>query len=179
MKRIFLFFTLAVLQLLWLPLTATAYQHSLELNSMTFSWSVEGQQIHIQLTAKTTSWVGIGFNPEKAMSGANIIIGVVEDGKFKVEDHYANRKTGHTRDDTSGGENNILNPSGSEKNGVTTISFSLLLNSGDKYDPPITPVGMTKVMLAFGRGKDSFKTHHPFRYIYDVNLSTGENKKIK
>jgi len=136
-------------------------------------------QIHVEMAAKTTGWVAVGFDPEKAMSGANIIIGAVKKGKFKVEDHYADRKRGHSNDKKFGGKNDVLNPSGSEENGITTISFSFPLDTGDKYDKPINPAGMTKIMLAYGAGKDSFKNRHPFRTIYEINLSTGENKKIK
>ena len=161
------------------PLSAMEYQHKLEAVNMKFLWTVDGDQIHIKLSGKTTSWVGIGFNPEKAMSGANIIIGAVKNGKFKVEDHFADRKTAHTKDEKLGGVNNVLNPYGVEVDGITTVSFTFPLDTGDKYDTPIPLNTFCKVMLAIGEGKDSFKTRHPFRNIYEVNLSTGENKKIK
>ena len=181
MQRYYFLKTILVLMFLALPLSLPAmeYQHNLEAEHMQFSWSIDTDQIHVRLTAKTSGWVGIGFDPENAMSGANIIIGAVNNGSFTVEDHYADRKTGHVNDEKAGGVNDVLNPSGSEENGVTVISFSLLLNTGDKYDKQIDPDGTTKVMLACGGEKDSFKLHHPFRYIYDVNLLTGENKKIK
>lgn len=162
-----------------LHLSAMEYQHTLEVKNMQFSWTVEGDKIHVQLSAKTTGWVGIGFDPEKAMQGANIIIGAVKNGKFKVEDHYGDRKRGHSSDEKLGGKNDVLNPSGSEADGVTTISFSFPLDTGDKYDKPINPEAINRVMLAYGSGKDSFKTRHPYRMVYEINYSTGEHKKIK
>ncbi|CCK79687.1 MULTISPECIES: DOMON domain-containing protein [Desulfobacula] len=162
-----------------LPLYAMDYQHTLEVKDMQFSWTIEGEQIHVQMSAKTTGWVAVGFDPEKAMQGANIIIGAVKEGKFKVEDHYGNRKRGHKSDEEMGGKNDVLNPAGSEADGITTISFSLPLDTGDAYDKPIKQEGTTKVMLAYGAGKDSFRNRHPFRTIYEINFSTGENKKIK
>jgi len=113
------------------------------------------------------------------MQGANIIIGAVKKGKFKVEDHYGDRKRGHSSDEKLGGKNDVLNPSGSEADGVTTISFSFPLDTGDKYDKPINPEAISRVMLAYGAGKDSFKTRHPYRTVYEINYSTGEHKKIK
>ncbi len=160
-------------------LHATDYQHTLEVKDMQFSWSIEGDKIHVKLSAKTTGWVGIGFDPEKAMSGANIIIGAVKNGKFKVEDHYGDRKRGHKNDEKLGGNNDVLNPSGSEKDGITVISFTLSLDSGDKYDKPVKASGKNLVMLSYGAGKDSFKNRHPFRAIYEIDFSTGENMKIK
>ena len=181
MKKIYTIPTLLLLVfvLFTLPLSAMEYQHTLEVKNMQFSWTIEGDLIHVQLSAKTTGWVGIGFDPEKAMSGANIIIGAVKKGKFRVEDHYGNRKRGHANDEKLGGKNDVINPSGSEKDGVTTISFTFPLNTGDEYDKPINPQGKSLVMLAYGSGKDSFKTRHPYRTIYELNYSTGENKKIK
>lgn len=158
---------------------AADYQHKIEAGDMTFAWSLEADKINVQMTAKTEGWVGIGFDPENAMEGANIIIGAVKGDKFKVEDHYGDRKRGHSSDESLGGKNDVLNPGGSEENGVTTITFSFPLKSEDKYDKPIVTDGPMKIMLAYGAGRDSFKTRHPFRTVYDINLSTGENKKIK
>jgi len=171
---------LAIL-MLTLPLTAPAmdYQHKLEAKDITFSWTIEGDQIHVQVSAKTEGWVGVGFDPEDAMEGANIIIGAVKDGQVKIEDHFGDRKRGHSSDEELGGKNDVQNPAGTEENGVTTISFTLPLNTGDKYDKPFPSDGTGKVMLAYGAGKDSFKNRHPFHVLYEVNYKTGESKKIK
>ena len=181
MKKIF--FIVSILAFLFfsipLSLSAMEYDHTLKAKNMQFSWTIEGDQIHVRLSAKTTGWVSIGFDPEKAMLGANIIIGTVKEGKFKIGDHYADRKRGHSSDEKLGGKNDVLTPSGSEEDGVTTISFTLPLDTGDKYDKPINPAGISRIMFAYGAGKDSFKNRHPYRTIYEINLSTGENKKIK
>lgn len=181
MKKKYLLSSILGFFFLAMPIGAFAvdYQHTLKVKNMTFSWAIEGDQIHVQLAAQTTGWVGIGFDPENAMEGANIIIGAVKNGKFKVEDHYGDRKRGHTSDKKLGGTDNVLNASGSEDGGVTTISFTLPLKAEEKYDKEIKPEGMSRIMLAYGAGKDSFKTRHPYRTVYDINLSTGENKKIK
>ncbi len=179
-KRRLRMFIISLMALIFtMPLSAMDFQYKLEADNMEFLWTVEGDQIHVQLSAKTSGWVGIGFDPEKAMSGANIIIGAVKNGKFRIEDHYADRKTSHKNDEKLGGTNNVLNPSGKEIDGITTISFTFPLDTGDKYDKPIIPGKFSKVMLAYGGGKDSFKTRHPYRAVYEINLSTGENRKIK
>lgn len=181
MKPSVLIISIFLLTLLSIPLAGNAmeYQHTLEAKDMSFSWSLDGDKIHVMLTAKTTGWVGIGFDPEVAMSGANIIIGAVKGGKFKVEDHFGDRKRGHSSDEKLGGTNDVLDPKGSETDGTTTISFSFPLKNDDKYDKPIVTDKMMKIMLAYGAGKDSFKTRHPYRTVYEINLSTGENKKLK
>jgi hypothetical protein len=166
--------------------SAMDYQHQLEATDITFSWSLDGDKIHVKLAAKTTGWVGIGFNPETAMAGANIIIGAVKGEKFKVEDHFGDRKRNHASDESLGGVNNVENPAGEEKDGVTTISFTYPLKTDDKWDSEKLEGLSTEkpviVMLAYGRdGKDKMVTNasHQYRTIYEVNLSTGENKKIK
>jgi len=179
-KKIFIVLLLSlVIFSVPLSLYAMEYSHTLEVKDMQFSWTIEGDQIHVKLSAKTTGWVSIGFDPETAMQGANIIIGMVEKGKIEVADHYGDRKRGHRGDEDLGGKNNVINPSGSEKGGVTTISFTFPLNTGDAYDKPINPNGMSRVMLAYGSGRDSFRSSHPYRTVYEINYSTGENKKIK
>jgi hypothetical protein len=159
--------------------SATEYQHKFEAQDMTVFWSIDKEQIHVKLMAKTTGWVAIGFDPENAMQGANIIIGAVKDGKVKIEDHYGDRKRGHSPDEKLGGENHVLNPAGEESDGVTTISFSLALGGGDKGDKPIVSEGTSRIMIAYGSGRDSFKAGHQYRGVYDINYSTGETKKIK
>lgn len=178
-KRFLLILILCLMAVLPVAVSAMDYKHTLKAGDMTFSWSLDSDKIHVQLVAKTTGWVAVGFDPENAMQGANIIIGAVKNGKFKVEDHYGDRKRGHSSDKKLGGTNDVLDPSGSEADGVTTISFSFPLTTDDKYDKPVVTQGVSKVMLAYGAGKDSFKNRHPFRTIYEINLSTGENKKLK
>jgi hypothetical protein len=179
-KNIFLIFAVVIISLI-LPSMAVSmdYDHKLEVKNMQFYWTIEGDKIHVKLSAKTTGWVAIGFDPEKAMGGANIIIGAVKNGKFKIVDHYGDKSRGHSNDKKLGGKNDVSNPSGSEENGVTTISFTLPLDTGDKFDKPINPTVASKIMLAHGSGRDSFKARHPFRTIYEINFSTGETKKIK
>jgi hypothetical protein len=160
-------------------LWAMDYQHNLKAKDMTFSWSIEGDMIHVELSAKTTGWVGIGFNPDKAMQNANIIIGAVKNGKVKIQDHFGNRKRGHIADSEQGGIDHVKNAAGSEKNGITTISFTIPLNTDEKFDTPIKADGTDIIMLAHGAGRDSLRSRHPFRTVYKVNLGTGENKKVK
>jgi len=160
-------------------LWAMDYQHNLKAEDMTFAWTIEGENIHIELSAKTEGWVGIGFNPEKAMGGANIIIGAVKDGKVKIQDHFGNRDRGHIADAEEGGMDNVTNAMGSEKDGITIISFTIPLNAGEKFDTPIKADGTDIIMLAYGGGRDNFSGRHPFRTVYKVNLITGENQKVK
>lgn len=172
-------FTIICLLFSSFALWAMDYQHNLKAKDMSFSWTIEGDLINIQVSGKTTGWVGIGFNPEKAMQGANIIIGAVKNGKVKIQDHFGNRRRGHIADTKEGGADHVKNAMGKEENGITTISFTIPLDAGEKFDTPIKADGSDIVMLAYGGGRDNFTGRHPFRTVYEVNLRTGENKKVK
>lgn len=175
-KTCFFLISLLLLFLFSLPATARDYQHSLETKKMSFAWTVEGKNLAIKINAKTKGWVGIGFNPQKKMKGANFIIGYVKKGKVKISDDFGTRTTGHSVDIKKGGKNNILSSSGSEKGGVTTLEFTIPLNSGDKTDTPLVPSGKTIVLLAYG-ARDSFRIGHKFHTIFEVNLMSGQFKE--
>lgn len=160
-------------------IAASEYDHKLDTDKMDVFWTIEGDKIHVKLSAKTTGWVAIGFDPEKAMQGANIVIGAVKKGKVRIEDHYGDRKRGHKSDKKMGSTNHILDPEGMEKDGVTTISFTLPLDSGDKWDKSIDPGKVSRVMIAYGSGRDSFTAGHAWRGVYEINYTTGESKKLK
>lgn len=169
----------AVLALFSVNAVAADYEQTMTAKDMEVHWTLDGDKIHMKLAAKTTGWVAIGFDPEKAMQGADIIIGAVKKGKVRIEDHYGDRKRGHSSDKKLGGATHVMDPKGMEENGVTTISFTLALDRGEKWDKSIKTGGMYRIMLAYGSGRDSFKAGHKWRGVYDVNFSTGESKKVK
>ena len=154
-------------------LSAQSYDHKISLANISFEWSIEKQNIHIQLVAKTKGWVAIGFNPTGKMQGANFILGYVKRGKVKLQDQFGIRRLTHIRDELNNGQSHVSNAAGSEKRGKTTISFTIPLDSGDKSDKKIDPQGETKVLLAYGPARDNFTTKHKFRKALSVNLSNG------
>ena len=158
---------------------AMEYAHTIKDGPMTFSWTVDGEMIHVKLTGRTTGWVAVGFNPVKMMKGANFMMGYVKKGKVKVTDHIGNSERGHKADTKSGGTNNATNVNGSEAKGVTEISFTMPLNSGESVDTVIDPAGTTTVLMGQGGGRDSFRSIHSFKSIHRVTLATGASEKVK
>ena len=154
-------------------LSAVEYDHTIQLDRMSFAWKLDGKNIHIQLQAKTKGWVAVGFNPKKAMAGGNFIIGYVKRRKVKIQDEFGIRLNDHIRDVLNQGEDNVSNVTGKESRGVTTISFTIPLDSGDESDTKIDPDKTNKVLLAFGPQRDAFHTKHLFRTALNVNLKTG------
>jgi len=153
------------------------YTNKIDVKDMTFQWKIDGDKIHIKLIAKTNGWVGIGFNPSKIMKDANFILGYVKNGKPAITDHFGTGDRMHKRDKKLGGKNNISNIFGTEENGKTEIGFTIPLNSGDSKDQKIKADKDTKILLAYGAGRDSFRAVHKFRTSITVNLASGKYKK--
>jgi hypothetical protein len=163
------------------PFTVSAmdFTHKVDVDNMTFQWKVDGDNLHVGLKAKTSSWVGIGFNPTEGMKDANFILGYVKGDKVKITDHYGTTARQHNKDSKSGGQDNITNAAGNEANGFTEISFTIPLNSGDAKDGAILPDKENVVLLAYGPGRDSFKTRHAFKTALKIDFATGKFSKLK
>lgn len=155
---------------------AADYDHTVEAKNISFSWKIDGDNLAGKVSAKTDGWVGVGFNPTNKMKDANYVIGYVKDGKVKIVDEFGETATGHKADDKLGGADNVKVVGGTEEGGMTTIEFEIPLNSGDDKDGVLDPKGDTKLLLAYGAGRDSFRSKHKYREEMIVNLSTGEMK---
>ena len=155
---------------------ATEYQHELKDKKMSFSWTVDGEKLAVKLVAETKGWVGIGFNPVEKMAGANFILGYVKKGKAKIIDEFGHDDK-HKSDTKLGGANDVTLVEGTEVDGLTTIEFTIPLDSGDKNDGKIDANGDTTVLLGYGAGRDSFRAKHKYRSTFIVNLSTGASEK--
>lgn len=157
---------------------AADYDRELSERGMTFAWKVDGDQLAVKLSARTTGWVGIGFNPSEQMKGASFILGYVKGGEVTLVDHFGDEVTGHSADDKMGGGENFTLVGGDEKGKMTTIEFTVPLTAGDDYDSTLDVNGETVVLLAYGGGRDSFRSKHRYRGTFSVNLGSGEFKEM-
>jgi hypothetical protein len=165
----------------WAALTnvhAAEYDHEVQDKKISFAWKVEGDKLAVKMSAETEGWVGIGFNPEKGMQGANFILGYVKNGKAKIDDDYGVDNNAHKSDTKLDGTSDVTLIGGTEEGGVTTIEFAIPLDSGDKTDTKIDVNGDTIVLLAYGSGRDSFLAKHKYRTALKVNLSTGASEQM-
>lgn len=152
---------------------AADYAHEVKDKNIGFAWTVDGDKLAVKLWAETEGWVGIGFNPSEKMKDANYVLGYVKKGEAKIIDEFGDSNTSHKSDEKLGGSTDAALVGGTEEGGVTTIEFTMPLDSGDKNDTVIDPNGDTIVLLAYGAGRDSFKSKHKYRTTLKVNLSTG------
>lgn len=155
------------------------YDHKVTAGNMELEWKLNQDTIQIRVAANTDGWVAVGFNPSSRMKDANIVMGYVKNGKVSIADHYGTAERQHEEDTKAGGQTNVDNISGKEANGITEIAFAMPLNSGDGKDQPILADQDNIVLLAYGAGRDSFRTKHVFRTVLKVNFKTGEFSKVK
>jgi len=152
---------------------AAEYKHKVVRAGVTFEWGIDGPSLNGRMSAKTTGWVGVGFNATKGMQDAGFVIGAVKDGQPKAAIHIGSSPMAHGK---ATAEADVANVGGSEADGVTTITFTIPLVSKNPQFKPIAPEKDTKVLLAYG-SDDSVKARHAERAEFLLNLSTGEVKK--
>lgn len=150
--------------------TLSAQEKSWENKDFSLKWKIEGQNLIMTLTARTTGWISIGFEPTRIMKDADILIFAVDaNGKVLYEDHFGTTPTGHKKDTDLGGQDNITILSGSEKEGVTTVTFSIPLNSGDSYDK-VLAAGRKITVLFASAAKDGFTVKHNKKAKAEISL---------
>ena len=143
-----------------------------EASGITFQWKVVGTDLEIKVSAPTTGWVAVGFNPSVMMKDANVIIGYVSAGAtLSLQDDYGSELTNHAVDPVSSGTQ-LIPLGGTEGGGVTEIHFRIPLDSpDDQYDQDLVEGVVTKVILAHGSdGEDNFTQKHQMRTAISVEL---------
>ena len=146
----------------------------------TIYWRIDGDLISMAISARTTGWVAVGFEPSSRMKNADMIIGWVDDsGKTSLLDCFSTGETGpHPPDTTLGGTDDILAFAGTEKNGRTVIEFLRKLETGDSRDRVIFPDGSIDIIWATGDVDDFNKIHGGSRGKGTLALASGESTEL-
>ena len=144
------------------------YRHSMTDpgTGMEVHWQNDATDLYVGLVSPGTGWEAIGFDPTRKMQGANIIIGVVNKDGLVIEDHYGSAQTAHRADK----ESQILQASGREENGKTTIEFVIPLASDDPNDVSLVPGAEVTIILAYHSSSDRLTTRHTKRSTTSIIL---------
>lgn len=172
-KRIAILSVAAIAAVVSAPASAVEYKHKVVQAGVTFEWAIDGDSLHGQLSAKTTGWVGVGFNATKDMQDAGFVIGAVKDGQPKAAIFLGVSPASHSK---AIEQAELTGIDGDEKDGITTIRFTIPLVSKVAGIRPIVPDRDTKVLLAYSND-DSIKVKHVARAEFLLNLATGELKR--
>jgi len=167
MRGWYVFFVLIFLCLLTSPLFAENTEEFAK--DWSFSWVFKAESIEFTMSAPTTGWISLGFNPTKRMKDADYILAYVKDGKVYISDEYGTGNTSHASDVSLGGKESAKAISFVEESRRTSITFSLPLNSGDRYDTVFVEGEKCKVLGAYGTSKN-FSSRHRKREATEVTL---------
>ncbi|XP_065918054.1 uncharacterized protein [Dysidea avara] len=96
-------------------------------SNYTATWRARNERVEFELTGLGQSWVGIGFSHDQKMPVSDVVVGAASDSDFFVEDRYAFARS-QPRVDTI---QNIDNAFASFEDGVMTVRFSRLRDTGD------------------------------------------------
>lgn len=141
--------------------SAMAWQE-ITVDGFVLRWeTATGENLSVELSAPTTGWVAVGFNPTQMMLNANIIIGYVASGTPSLRDDFGWQTTSHRDDTLLGGTSDVTVDGGFETAGSTEIQFTIPLNSGDAYDRQLVPGNTYPIILARSAdGQDDFSALH-------------------
>ncbi len=130
----------------------------------TFTWQQDpddSNYLLVTLTAPTTGWVAVGFQPTAFMKDANLIIGYVDSGTPHLRDDFGTGQVTHASDVSLGGTDDASLLSGNESEGETVLEFRMPLNSGDAYDAVLSMGDSHTFIFAYGAdGADDFTSAH-------------------
>lgn len=183
MKKTIMTAVFSAILMLILPLTVWAmdYQHKIEAENISFAWTIEGDLIHVQLSAKTEGWVAVGFEPEDVMAGADIIIGMVTEGQVKIQDNYGDRKKDMPRMKTWAAKMMFKTPPEQRKTGSPPFPLPSRSIAGTNMTSPFPPAGQAKSCWPTGPARIHSKTAIPMRWsmksiIRPVKAKRSENE---
>ncbi len=144
---------------------------SVSSGGMELSWRVAADALEVKVSAPTTGWVAVGFDPSRMMKDANILIGYVDGSSIVVTDQFGVATTSHRLDEAIGGRTDVTVIGGSESDGVTELHFSIPLDSGDERDRVLTPGSEYTVILAHGENDaDDVESYHKARAALTITL---------
>jgi hypothetical protein len=137
-----------------------------------FQWKVDGEILDVIISAPTTGWVSVGFDPTNRMKDANYIMAYVDSsGQGVIEDHFGTNPTAHQSDISLGGTQDLELVSASQSGGSTTVNVRLPLVTNDEFDRPLTPGQTYVVIWAFGPDNaDNFSAIHRRRGFFRIEL---------
>ncbi|CAH1269899.1 MOXD1 [Branchiostoma lanceolatum] len=93
-------------------------------------WKFDEEKIEFEAQVQTTGWVGLGLSPNGGMSGSDIVIGWVKDGKAHLTDRYADANAQPAMDESQDWE--LV--SGNENGTHTVLRFNRKLITCDTKD---------------------------------------------
>lgn len=158
-----------LLALFNLTMSANPHGGHVARHGMQVTWRHRGDRVHFTVSAPTSGWVGIGFNERDDVVGAHLILTHVLAGRAAAVE-YSVLAAGDYRPITSlGGSSGIADIAGDERNGVTTVHFSLPQVALGTRQRALSPDRAYFMIMAFS-AEDDFAHHSRMRTSVAVTL---------
>lgn len=123
-------------------------------------WSNDKQYIYIGIIASSSGWTAIGFNPEFAMKGANIIFMAIDGQDVVMRDDFGNSTFSHSPDMELGGSFDVEEYAGKADGGETVYEFKMLLDTGDEFDSILNYGEQHKIIFSVNSQSIDFDNKH-------------------
>jgi len=144
-------------------------------------WAYDNKTITFEVRGRTQGWIGLGFSPNGAMTGADIYLGWVKnDGNIVLYDMHGEGNYAPILDDHQDAE--VVG--GREENGWTVVRFRRKLQTCDNQDMGIGEDTL-KVIWAYGSTDPvegqritGASYHGSNRGVRSVTISTGNQERI-
>jgi len=130
---------------------------------ITLYWHNDSVYLYIGFKSQASGWTAIGFNPERLMKDANIILFTIVNENTIARDDFGTSNFTHSSDEELGGNFDITEYAGMKENNTTTVEFVMPLDSGDKYDRVLEPNVSYSLILAVNLTNTDFSSKHSKR----------------
>ena len=134
-------------------------------------WSNDRQYIYIGIIAGSSGWTAIGFNPEFAMKGANIIFMAIDGKDIVMRDDFGNSTFSHSPDQDLGGSFDVEEYAVKADGDTAMYEFKMLLDSGDKFDGVLNAGEEYKVILSVNDRIIDFDSKHTKKSSSQIQLA--------
>lgn len=136
---------------------------------ITFSWAHIGGELRCHVQAPTTGWVAIGFNEVAELTGTRLVMGAFINGEAIVSDRTVVAPGDHRQIEDVGGVSDLSQPSGTERDGTTEISFTLPAATAHEWSHDLRQGTTVYLLLAYSVA-DEFDHHSRVRRHLTVRL---------
>jgi hypothetical protein len=134
-------------------------------------WSNDRKYIYIDIIAGSSGWTAIGFNPEFAMKGANIIFMAINGKDIVMRDDFGNSTFSHSPDEDLGGSFDVEEYAVKVDGDVAMYELKMLLDSGDEFDGVLNAGEEYKVILSVNDRVIDFDSKHTKKSSSQIQLA--------
>lgn len=141
-----------------------------KLGEMSIRMVHDGQLLYVHVTAPITGWVAVGFNAQnRGMDGANMFIGLIEDGLGIVRDDI-----GRGFNHRAVAENAIVESIFKVEDGLTVMEFSYPLQFPDDNNYRIDSLELDNTysfIVAYHNNQYNLSRRHSYRARVEIKIT--------